>query len=313
MRRRVSWFLTKLQGIFVPLLTPVDGGGELAEGELRRLVSWVIERGAHGLYPNGTTSEFTRFTPAERRRIVEIVTDEAAGRVPVIAGAAEANVKETLAACEAYARMGVRSAAIVAPFYYKLEAEAVHAYYAEIARHASIDITLYNIPAFASPIDVPAVRSLAREFPRIIGIKDSSADIAFMLRMIADVRPSRPDFFFLTGSEAALVPMLIAGCDGGAHASANVVPELTRQLFDLTRAGDLDAAMRLQFRVLKLLDSMLDGFDFPDGFRAGAEVRGFHMGRGRQPQSQAQRTRRAKLVGSVQAALAKFELEPNPR
>ena len=75
----------------------------------------------HGLYPNGSTGEFTRLNAEERRRIVKIVCDEAAGRVPVLAGAAEANVKETLAACETYARYGARAVAIVSPFYLPAE------------------------------------------------------------------------------------------------------------------------------------------------------------------------------------------------
>ena len=100
--------------------------------------------------------------------------------------------------------------------------------------NSPIDVTLYNIPMFASPIDVPTIRRLA-EFPRIVGIKDSSGDLAFMMRMIAAVRPSRPDFTFLTGWEAVLVPMLMIGCDGGTNASSNVVPELTRKLYDLRR------------------------------------------------------------------------------
>ena len=180
----IGTVLSKLQGIFTPILVPLDGRGQIDERELRRFVSWLIERGVHGLYPNGSTGEFTRFTAEERRRIVKIVADEAAGRVPILAGAAEANVKETLAACQAYAEMGARAVAIVAPFYYKLTAESVYAYFAEIARNSPIDLTLYNIPMFASPIDVPTIRRLADEFPRVIGIKDSSGDLAFMMRMI---------------------------------------------------------------------------------------------------------------------------------
>ena len=218
----------KLEGIFTPLLVPLDETSQINEAELRRFVSWLIEKGVHGLYPNGSTGEFTRFTPAERRRIVHIVAEETAGRVPILAGAAEANVKETLFACQAYADMGVRAVAIVAPYYYKLAPESVYAYFAEIARNSPIDLTLYNIPAFASPIDVTTIRRLADGFPRVIGIKDSSGDLAFMMRMIAGIRPNRPDFTFLTGWEAVLIPMLMIGCDGGTHASSNVVPEITR-------------------------------------------------------------------------------------
>ncbi len=157
----------RLEGIFTPLLVPLDEQGQINEPEFRRFVSWLVESGVHGLYPNGSTGEFTRFNAEERRRIVQIVADECGGRVPILAGAAEANVKETLSACEAYATMGVRAAAIVAPFYYKLNSESVYAYFAEIAHHSPIDITLYNAPMFASPIDVPTIYRLACEFPLV--------------------------------------------------------------------------------------------------------------------------------------------------
>ena len=304
--------LTKLHGIFTPLLVPQDEGGQINEPELRRFVSWLIERGVHGLYPNGSTGEFTRLTAEERRRVVAVVADEARGRVPILAGAAEANVKETLAACEAYAGMGVRAVAIVAPFYYKLTPESVYAYFGEIARNSPIDLTLYNIPMFASPIDVPTIRRLAGEFPRVIGIKDSSGDLAFMMRMMAAVRPLPSDFAFLTGWEAVLAPMLMIGCDGGTNASSNVVPEITRRIFDLTVAGNHQEAMKWQFRILELFDAMLFPFEFPDGFRAGAELRGFHFGRGRQPQTSAQRADRTALTAVLQCILADFELVERP-
>jgi 4-hydroxy-tetrahydrodipicolinate synthase len=301
--------LKKLQGIFVPLLTPLDADGEINEAELRRLVSWLIARGVHGLYPNGSTGEFTRFSADERRRIVQIVADETAGRVPIVAGAAEANVKETLAACEAYAQLGVRAAAIVSPFYYKLSQDSVYAYFAEIARYTPLDLTLYNIPMFANAIELSTIRALAEAFPRVIGIKDSSGDIAFMMRMIAAVRPIRPEFSFLTGWEAALVPMLMAGCDGGAHASGNVVPEVTRRLYDLTTAGDYAGALQLQARLIELLDAMLLPFEFPDGFRAATGLRGFQMGRGRQPLTEERRSRDVELIPGLRRMLSSFDLE----
>jgi 4-hydroxy-tetrahydrodipicolinate synthase len=304
--------LTKLEGIFTPTLVPLDDKGQIDEPELRRFVSWLIDRGVHGLYPNGSTGEFTRFNAEERRRIVAITCDQAGGRVPILAGAAEANVKETLGACEAYARMGAKAVAIVAPFYFKLSPESVYAYFAEIARATPIDVTLYNIPMFASPIDLPTIRRLASEFPRIIGIKDSSGDLAFMMRMIAAVRPIRPDFSFLTGWEAILAPMLMVGCDGGTNASSNAVPEVTRRIYDLCRAGNYAEAMKWQYRILELFDAMLFPFEFPDGFRAAAELRGFRFGRGRQPQTASQQAERNALAGVLQCILADFELVDRP-
>ncbi len=302
----------KITGIFTPHMVPLDEQGHISEPELRRYVNWLVDKGVHGLYPNGSTGEFIRFTADERRRIIKIVCEEAAGRVPVLAGAAEANARETIAACETYAGLGARAVAIVSPYYYRLSPESVYAYFREIALNSPIDVTLYNIPMFASPIDVPTVRRLA-ELERIVGIKDSSGDVAFMMRMIAAVRPYRADFSFLTGWEAVLVPMLLVGVDGGTHATSGIVPELTRQVFDLTRSGQLDQALALQYRLLELFDAMLYSADFPEGFRAAVELRGFQMGRSRQPLSASQQVDREKLQRLLRCILADFGyVEPPP-
>src|SRR5947207_8487519 len=257
---------SRLTGIFTPNLVPFDARGEINEPELRKYVDWLIDRGVHGLYPNGSTGEFTRLTVEERRRIIEIVADQTRGRVPILAGAAEANVRETIRACVYYHRLGVRAVAIVAPFYFKLSPASVYAYFSEIGRNSPIDVTLYNIPMFASPIDVPTLRRLAEEFPRIVGIKDSSGDVAFMGRMINPIRPVRPDFSFLTGWDVVLVPMMLMGADGGTNATSGVVPELMRRIYDLAASKRWDAAMPLQLRLIELFDAMLFNADFPEGF-----------------------------------------------
>jgi 4-hydroxy-tetrahydrodipicolinate synthase len=273
----------RLAGIFTPNMIPLDASGAINEHELRRYTNWLIEKGVHGLYPNGSTGEFLRFLPEERRRIIEIMADETRGRVPILAGAAEANARETIKACEHYYSIGCRAVAIVSPFYYKLSPQSVYAYFAEIARNSPIDITLYNIPMFASPIDVPTVQRLADEFDRVVAIKDSSGDLPHMIRLIAAVRPHRPDFAFLTGWDAALMPMILIGCDGGTNATSGVVPEITRKLYELTVAHRIDEARELQYRLVKLFDAMIYSIDFPEGFRAAVDLRGFHMGTGRQP------------------------------
>lgn len=302
----------RLTGIFTPNLVPLDDRGEINESELRKYVDWLIARGVHGLYPNGSTGEFTRFTVEERRRIIEIVVDQAAGRVPVLAGAAEANVRETLKACEYYHRLGARAVAIVAPFYYKLSPASVYAYFKEIGQNTPIDVTLYNIPLFASPIDVPTVQRLSEECEKIVAIKDSSGDIPHMIRMIQAVRPNRPEFSFLTGWDAALMPLLLIGCDGGTNATSGVVPEVTRKLYDLTLVSRLDEARQVQYDLVKLFDTMIYSAEFPEGFRAAVELRGFRMGVGRQPLSPGQRTDLATLSKTLQCLLAEQGFTDQP-
>jgi dihydrodipicolinate synthase/N-acetylneuraminate lyase len=302
----------RLTGIFTPNLVPHDANGDINEPELRRYVDWLIDRGVHGLYPNGSTGEFTRFTVEERRRIVAIIADQTQGRVPILAGAAEANARETIKACEYYHSLGVRAVAIVAPFYYKLGPKSVYAYFKEIGDNTPIDVTLYNIPLFASPIDVPTVQRLADECEKIVAIKDSSGDIPHMIRMIQAVRHNRPEFSFLTGWDAALMPMLLVGCDGGTNASSGVVPELTRRLYDLTMAGRLDEARAIQYDLVTLFDTMIYSAEFPNGFRAAVELRGFHMGQGRLTQSDEQKTDLELLSRTLQCMLSSHGFSNEP-
>jgi len=299
---------SRLSGILVPLLVPLDDRGRIAEDELTRYVGWLIDHGVHGLYPNGSTGEFTRFTSEERGRIVSIVCTAAAGRAPVIAGAADANVTETLRACEHAASCGAVAVSIVAPHYFRLGPESVYAYYREIARQSVIDVTLYNIPAFASQIDVATVRRLAEECPRIVGIKDSSGDISHALRLVQTIRPVRPDFTILTGWDPALVPMLVGGCDGGVHASAGIAPELTRGAYDAVRAGDLDTALDFQARIADLLETVNSGVEFPENIRVAVAQRGIHVGPSRQPATAGQLAERERFAGRVREKLATLGL-----
>ena len=293
----------KFSGVITPNMVPLDGRGEIDEAQFRRYIDWLIERGVHGLYPNGSTGEFTRFTAEERSRIIQVCCDQVAGRVPVLAGAAEANVRETVRACEAYKGFGAAAVAVVSPFYYKLSQESIYAYFREIALHSPIDVTLYNIPMFSNPMEVATIRRLA-ELPRVVGIKDSSGDIAFMLRMMAAIKPIRPEFIFLTGWDAALVPMVLMGCDGGIHATSGVVPEITRRLYELARDRNIDEARKLQLRLIQLFDTMIYGADFPEGFRVALALRGFDFGKGRQPTGSAKPIDREALKRAMDDLLA---------
>ncbi|MFO0946436.1 MAG: dihydrodipicolinate synthase family protein [Planctomycetota bacterium] len=145
-----------------------------------------------------------------------------------------------------------------------------------------------------------------------MAIKDSSGDIPHMIRMIQAVRPHRADFSFLTGWDAALMPMILVGCDGGTNATSGVVPEITRKLYDLTTAGRIEEARELQYRLVTLFDAMIYSADFPEGFRAAVELRGFRMGVGRQPLSSTQKVDLEAVRNTLQCLLAEngFTNEP---
>ncbi|NUQ00524.1 MAG: dihydrodipicolinate synthase family protein, partial [Armatimonadetes bacterium] len=274
----------KLTGIFCPHMVPLDEQDRINEPELRRLVDFLIDRGVHGLYPNGSTGEFTRFTFEERKEIVRIVTEQAAGRVKIMAGASEANLKQTVEACEYYHSLGCDTAALVPPYYYPVQQPNVREYFLTVARYSPIDLTIYKIPQFTTDVALETIKRLAEQ-PKIIGIKDSSRDFPGYLVMMHEIRAFRPDFSFLIGCEEILVPSLLMGGNGGTIATSGVVPELIVEMYNATLAGELPRAIELQYSLLRLIKQLVFGAEFPEGVRVAMKTRGFAMGQSRMPMS----------------------------
>lgn len=271
-----------ISGIYTPNLIPFLDDGRINEGELRRLVNWLIERGISGLYPNGSTGEFIRLSFEERKRVIQIVVEETRGRVPILAGAAESNLTLILDACRCYADLGCEAVSVTGPYYYKVSQESIEYFFRELARQSPIDIVLYNIPQFSNEISVPVVTRLALDCPRIVGIKDSSRDFPRFLNTLDAIKPQRPGFSCLIGCEEILFPSLFMGGDGGTIATSGVVPEVVMKLYQDFRSGKIEEAKRIQFKLLDLINAMLFGTNFPEGFRAGMSLRGFNLGTTRQ-------------------------------
>jgi len=302
----------KLYGIFTPNMVPLDDRGRINESELRRIVDWLIGKGVNGLYPNGSTGEFTRFSFEERKEIVRIVCEQNAGRVFVLAGAAEANVAMTLEAATYYHSLGADAVAIVPPFYYPLSQDGVYAYFAEIANESPIDLTLYNIPQFSNDIAHDTIVRLAAEFPRIVGIKDSSRDLPRFLSMMNEITPIRPDFVYLLGCEEMLLPVLMMGGDGGTVATSGVVPEVFVKMYQLAQAERWSEARDIQYKLLPLIKLIIFGADFPEAVRQAVGLRGFNMGGGRQPLSPSQQFSLEEVGRHVQCVLNEFGFADQP-
>lgn len=293
-----------LHGIFTPNLVPFCDDGSVNEPELRRMINWLIEKGVGGLYPNGSTGEFIRLNFAERKRVIRIAAEENRGRVPILAGAAEANISEILEAAGVYADLGCAAISLTGPYYFKVSQESVEEYFREIARRSPIDIILYNIPQYANEISIPVVQRLAADCPRIVGIKDSSRDFPRLVSTLHKIKPQRPDFAVLTGTEEILLPSLLMGADGGTIATSGVVPEVVMKLYADFRAGKIDEARRIQLQLLDLVEAMFEGPIFPEGFRAAAALRGFNLGHSRQPMSSREQADLSGLRSRIACLLA---------
>jgi 4-hydroxy-tetrahydrodipicolinate synthase len=236
---------TKIQGIFTPNVVPFYDDHRINEGELRRYTNWLIEKGVTGLYPNGSTGEFIRISFEQRIRVVEIMADEARGRVPILAGAAEPNIDMVVQACKRYADLGCRAVSVTGPYYFKVSQHSIEHYFRELAAKSPIDILLYNIPQFSNEISLDVVKRLAMDCPRIVGIKDSSRDMPRFMDTLNEVKTQRPDFSCMIGCEEILLPVLLMGGDGGTIACSGVAPEAVMRLYNSFLSGDIAEAKRL--------------------------------------------------------------------
>ena len=293
-----------IRGIYTPNLVPFRDDGSIHEGELRRLVNWLIDKGVSGLYPNGSTGEFIRLSFEERKRVIQIVAEETRGRVPILAGAAESNLTMILDACQTYADLGCTAVSITGPYYYKVSQESIEHFFRELAKTSPIDIVLYNIPQFSNEISVPVLTRLALDCPRIVGVKDSSRDFPRFLNTLHAIKGQRPDFSCLIGCEEILFPSLLMGGDGGTIATSGVVPEVVMKLYHEFLGGNLEEARRIQFKLLDLINAMLFGTNFPEGFRAGMSLRGFHLGTTRQLLSPQEKSDLEDIRGKIACLLA---------
>jgi 4-hydroxy-tetrahydrodipicolinate synthase len=273
-----------LLGIYVPNIVPYSKNGQINEGELRRIIRWLGEKGVTGFYPNGSMGEFIRLSYEERKKVVRIVSEEAGGR-PILAGAAEPNVDLVLEMCAYCADLGCRAVSITGPYYYKLTQESIEEYFRKIAAKSPIDIVIYNIPAFANEISVPVLKRLALDCPRIVGTKDTSRDMPRFQQIIHEIKSQRPDFAALIGWEELLCAAKFMGADGGTLSSAGVVPEVIMKIYNSADAGDWETAKHAQFKLLDLFSLMVNAPNFPEGFRAGYQLRGFETGNARFPLS----------------------------
>lgn len=297
-----------ISGIFVPNIVPYDAQGRINEDELRHIIRWLGEKGVSGFYPNGSMGEFIRLSYEERRKVVRIISEEAAGR-PILAGAAEPNIDLVLEMCRYCADLGCRAVSITGPYYYKLTQESIEAYFRELAAKSPIDIVIYNIPVFANEITLPVLERLALDCPRIIGTKDTSKDMGRFQQTLHTIKRQRPDFAVLVGWEELYCAGMFMGADGGTLSSAGVVPEVVMSLYQAAREQRWDDARRLQYELLDLFQLMVGAPNFPEGFRTGYELRGFHAGSARFPLSPGEEQSIARMRAKLACTLASCGFE----
>jgi len=307
----------KPEGILPALVTPFTDDGKTVDGEkLRFLVNHCIELGVHGVVPCGTTGEFVNMTEEERKRVIEVVVDEVNGRVPVVAGTGASWTDQALEITKHAKDVGVDAVLIVTPFYLKPTDRGIYEHYDTIASKVEIPIILYNIPQCTGlPLPWQMVEDLA-QIPNIVGLKDSSGQLNFILAVLEKVRDK---INVVCGHDEVVIAALAAGCSGAILASANIIPDIWVQLYNYVKNGELQKARELQYKVQKI--ARIIAASGPVGTKAALNMMKIKVGPVRQPLSvggeltyEAREELRLELekIGKIKPKPVTFEVEEKP-
>ena len=241
---------SSLAGCGTALATPFASSGAIDESALRRFVDWQIDEGIDFLVPCGSTGEAATMSLAEHRRVVEIVVEQARGRVPVVAGAGSNDTEKAIALSRELKEAGATHLLHVAPAYSRPPQRGMSLHFRRIADAVDLPIILYNVPSrtgcnieAATTIELAAHR-------RIVGTKEASG----LLPQITDIIVGRPrEFVVLSGDDEMTLAICALGGDGLISVASNAAPRLMTELVRAARGGDADRARELHRRALPLM------------------------------------------------------------
>lgn len=240
----------ELFGIIPPLTTPFTPEGQIYEAGLRTLIDFQVAGGSHGLFICGTYGSGPVMTLDERKRVHEIVVDQAAGRLTIVAHVGTTSTEQSVALAQHAEAAGVDYVASVAPFYLHHDEPTIVQFFRDLVAAVKIPVCVYNNPKASGANISPALLRRLVEVG-VQGIKDSGFGYIEFAHFVLEIASNYPDFRFIVGTEGIALPAFMAGAQGCVSGLANVFPEIMASLWDAWIARDYEKAQTLQMKILK--------------------------------------------------------------
>jgi 4-hydroxy-tetrahydrodipicolinate synthase len=239
-------------GAIVATVTPFRNG-RLDVPALKRLVEFQIRNGTSGIVPCGTTGESATLSFEEHEKVIDVVLEAAAGRVPVIAGTGSNNTKEAVVLTRYAKKAGADAALIITPYYNKPTQKGLIDHFKAVAEAVDIPIVLYNVPSRTGVnMKAETVARLA-EVKNIVGVKEASGNLA----QVCDILRMTPGkFCVLSGDDGLYFPMLALGAKGVISVVSNVAPKAMASLYDAFASGETARAREIHFRLWPLMEAL---------------------------------------------------------
>lgn len=243
-----------LRGVMAALLTPFDGQQKLDKESLRRLVRFNLRQGVDGLYVGGSTGEAFVQSGTERQEVLEIVTEEAKGKMTLIAHVGCVSTLESQQLARAAVGYGYDAVSAVTPFYYPFSFEEHCAHYQAIIESADgLPMVVYNIPALSGvKLTLDQINTLVT-LPGVGALKQTSGDLFQM----EQIRRAHPDLVLYNGYDEIFASGLLAGADGGIGSTYNIMGWRYQGMVAALKVGDVAKAQQLQCECNKVIDLLI--------------------------------------------------------
>jgi 4-hydroxy-tetrahydrodipicolinate synthase len=289
--------VSDFHGVFPYLVSPIGDGGRVKDEVLVQLVEHLIAAGVHGLTPLGSTGEFAYLSFEQKRRIVEVTVETAAGRLPVVAGVAATTTADAVRQAVEWRKLGCAGILAILEAYFPVPDDGVVAYFGAIADAVDCPIVLYTNPQFQrSDLSLAAIERLARGHGNIRYLKDASTDTGRLLSIMNRV----PDLGIFSASAHIPACVMLLGGRGWMAGPACLIPRQSVRLYELCRAGRWAESMVLQ-RQLWRLNQLFAKHALAACIKGGLELQGLAVGSPLAPQPALDATGRAELQAVLES------------
>lgn len=283
-------------GAATALITPMHPDGTLNLGEMRRLVEWQIRQGIDALVVCGTTGECAALSRKEHLQAVACVVEQAAGRVPVIAGSGSNDTAFSVVTSKEAAGIGADALMSVTPYYNKTTQDGLVRHFLTIAEAAGLPMIVYNVPSRTGmDISLETCQRLA-EHPLIAGIKEASGDVAKALRIVDRCGENLPVY---SGNDEIAAPVLCVGGKGVVSVVSNLLPGPMSDLCRFGLEGDMESCRKMQLHLLRLIDGLFAQVN-PIPVKKAMNLAGWQAGPCRMPLTEPSRQVRRLLAEEME-------------
>lgn len=261
------------------LVTPFTRDGDISEDGFRQVIDYTISKGATGVVPAGTTGEFSYMRTEERKKLLKLTVEYVDGRVPIIAGTGQNSTRATVALTKYAADIGCDAAIVISPYYLRPADRGYYEHYATVAHQSDLPVILYNIPQCTLGVLNSNVVEDLSEIDNIVGIKDSSGNIPYLLELLQKVHGR---IEVIIGADECFLSAVAAGVKAAILASANLIPHIWLEIMRKVQKGKIEEAAILQNSAQTLARIVLKNGAAPP-IKAGLKMLGINAGKSRMP------------------------------